>query len=61
MTLLTEFTKEMLLRSTYGDERAAIELARIGVEIYRHFTSSAICVSRCESLMRIISEFEDFK
>lgn len=56
MTLLTEFTKEMLLRSTYDDRDAALLLAKRLAEKYAAHGDNTVCLSRWVSLMEIIEE-----
>lgn len=56
MAVLTEFTKEMLLRSSYGDERAALSLAEKTLQFYEGHLDNHVCKSRYESLKNIITE-----
>ena len=58
MAVLTEFTKEMLLRSSYGDERAAVEIAKKCADFYFNKLGNKICRSRHESLVIIICEIQ---
>lgn len=58
MTLLTKFTKEMLLRSSYGDERAATALAEKLLQFYSGHLDNPVCRSRYYSLKRIIRGFK---
>lgn len=59
MTLLTEFTKEMLLRSTYDEKGAALLLAKRLAEKYAAHGDNAVCLSRWVSLMKIIEELSE--
>lgn len=58
MALLAEFTKEMLLRSSYGDERAALALAEKTLQFYSGHLDNHVCRSRYDSLRRIIRGFK---
>lgn len=58
MALLTKFTKEMLLRSSYGDERAARSLAEKSLQFYSGHLDNHVCRSRYDSLKRIIRGFK---
>lgn len=48
----------MLLRSSYGDERAALALAEKTLQFYANRLENHICRSRYESLKRIIRGFK---
>lgn len=56
MAVLTEFTKEMLLRSSYGDERAALALSEKTLQFYEGHLDNPVCRTRYESLKNIITE-----
>ena len=56
MAVLTEFTKEMLLRSSYGDERVAVEIAKKCADFYQKHLRNETCKRRHESLKNIITE-----
>ncbi len=59
MAILIEFTKFMLLRSTYGDMAAAVALAERMVRTYEQYPDSEVCQARLQSLKNIITEFGD--
>ena len=56
MAVLTEFTKEMLLRSSYGDERVAVEIAKKCADFYQKHLCNETCMRRYMSLIDIIKE-----
>ncbi|APU01255.1 hypothetical protein [Aeromonas phage 51] len=56
MAVLTEFTKEMLLRSSYGDERVAVEIAKKCANFYLNNLCNETCKSRYKSLINIIED-----
>lgn len=58
MAVLTEFTKEMLLRSSYGDERVAVEIAKKCADFYQKHLCNETCKRRHESLVKILIELE---
>lgn len=53
MALLTEFNKEMLIRSAYGSISGAIALAEKSMAVYQG-NPHPICQSRYRSLKRIV-------
>lgn len=59
MAVLTEFTKEMLLRSSYGDKNRALDMAIKLSCTYKDRQSNPVCRSRYESLIRIIGEVSE--
>ena len=56
MAVLTEFTKEMLLRSSYGDKRVAVEIAKKRADFYQEHLHNDTCMRRYMSLIDIIKE-----
>lgn len=58
MAVLTEFTKEMLLRSSHGDERVAVEIAKKCADFYQKNPCNETSKRRHKSLVKILIEFE---
>lgn len=59
MAVLTEFTKEMLLRSSYGDKRVAVEIAKKCAYFYQENLHNDTCMRRYMSLIDIIKELSE--